>query len=153
MSDCSRNAAPLEAVDGGCADAANSDSSKSDLLTLPVVAQMFRISPLVLRWYELAGLVRRRRRGNSRTFSWTDCERIALIVKARAAGLRVGDVNAVIRAMDQSAPRAAAERGRRQCLALIQALEARQRANGNVLAELYRIDRELGEHLGARDSA
>jgi len=153
MSDYSGNAAPLGAVDGGCADAAGeTESSKSDLLTLPVVARMFKISRLALRGYELAGLVRRRRRGNRRTFSWTDCERIALIVKARTAGLRIAEVRAIIRGMDPEAPRALAQSGRKACVALIHALEARQRAVGNVLAELYRIDRELGGRLGERDA-
>ena len=152
MSNCSGNAAPLRAVDGGCVEAAaESDTSKSDLLTLGVVARMFKISPLTLRFYELAGLVRRRRAGASRTFSWTDCERIALIVKAHAAGLRIGDIKAVIRAMDQNAPRALAESALTECLALVHALEDRQRAVGNVLAELYRIEREIGEHLGGAD--
>ena len=148
MSDCSGNAAPAGVVDGGCTDpVAPSDSHKSDLLTLAVVAQMFKLSPFALRWYELIGLVRRRRAGNRLTFSWTDCERIALIVKAHAAGLNVGDIKAVIHAMGENAPRAVADNGRRQCLALIHALEERQRATGSVLVELYRIDRKIGADL------
>ena len=148
MSDCSGNAAPAGVVDGGCTDpVAPSDSHKSDLFTLAVVAQMFKLSPLALRWYEFIGLVRRRRAGNRLTFSWTDCERIALIVKAHAAGLKVGDVKAVIRAMGENAPRTVADDGRRQCLALVHALEERQRATGSVLVELYRIDRKIGADL------
>jgi DNA-binding transcriptional MerR regulator len=151
MSKGSETAAPVGADDDACVDAALADSCKFDPLTLGVVAQMFKISPLLLRWYELGGLVRRRRAGNRRTFSWTDCERIALIVKARDAGLSVGALKAVIRPMSPNAPRAVTQSGRRACLALIQALERRQRALGNVLAELYRIDREFGEHLGELD--
>ena len=150
MSECSRNTARVEAVDGGCADAAAAPNpSNDDLFTLAVVARIFKIAPLVLRRYELAGLVRRRRVGNVRAFDWNDFERIARMVKARAAGLRIGDVKAIIRAMDESAPRRVTEAGRRGCVDLIHALEERQHATGKVLAKLYHIDRELGEQLGA----
>jgi hypothetical protein len=43
-----------------------------------------------------------------------------------------------------------ADRGRRECLALIQELENRQHAIGNVLGELHRIDWELAERLGVK---
>ncbi len=46
------------------------------------------------------------------------------------------------------APRAVTEIERRECLALIYALEERHRVVGNVLAELYHIDRKRGESLG-----
>jgi hypothetical protein len=42
--------------------------------------------------------------------------------------------------------------GRRQCLALIHALEAHQASIGNVLAELHRIDWELAERLGVKQA-
>lgn len=149
MSECSRNAAQGEAVDGGCADAAAAPHpSNDDLLTLAVVARIFKIAPLVLRRYELAGLVRRRKVGKIRAFTWNDFERIALIVKARAAGLRIADVKAIVRAMDEAAPRRVTEAGRRGCVDLIHALEERQHAIGKVLGKLYHIDRELGEQLG-----
>ena len=82
----------------------------SNILTIAVVARMFKISRLALRLYELRGLIRRHRSGNLRVFSWFDCERIALLVKARKAGLAVRELAAVLRAMDERA----SELGRRR---------------------------------------
>ena len=48
------------------------------------------MSPLALRLFELRGLIRRRRAGHDWVYSWSDCERIALLVKARKAGLAAG---------------------------------------------------------------
>lgn len=146
MSNGNRNAA-------GCADAAAATPvPESHILTIGVVARMFKISPFALRLFELRGLIRRHRTGNIRVFSWFNCERIALLVKARNAGLAVREFAAVLRAMDEHAPDTVADGGRLQCLALIHALENRKQAIGTALAELYRIDWELSERLGIEGS-
>ena len=109
---------------------------------------MFKISPLALRLFELRGLIRRHRAGNMRLFSWFDCERIALLVKARKAGLAVREFAAVLRAMDEQASDKVAEAGRLQCLSVIHTLEIHKQSVSNLLEELYRIDWELSERLG-----
>ena len=118
------------------------------ILTLGVVARMFKISPLALRLFELRGLIRRHRAGNVRLFSWFDCERIALLVKARNAGLAVREFAAVLSAMDEQASDKVADAGRLQCLSVIHTLETHKQSVSNVLEELYRIDWELSERLG-----
>jgi len=147
MSKIAENVARSEAVAAGCGEPVM-PSAENHTLSLGVVAGMFKVSPLTLRLFELRGLIRRQRVGHEWVYSWSDCERIALLLKARKAGLGAGALQAVIAAMDEETDEPVADRGRQQCLALIHALEARQQAVGNVLAELYRIDWELSERLG-----
>jgi DNA-binding transcriptional MerR regulator len=140
MSRCAQNAAEP------------ADMEKGHHLTIKTVARMFDVSTLALRVYEFRGLIRRKRAGRERVYSWSDCERIALIVKARKAGLAMGPLAWVIRAMDDKAPYRVTDAGRRACLALIHGLENRQARIGDVLGELHRIDWELSERRGGRDS-
>ena len=142
--------AGCEAVDTGGGAANKTVGSEDHVLTIDVVARMFKMSTLALRILELRGLVRRRRVGRSWIYSWFDCERIALLVKTRKAGLAVRDIALVLRAMDVSATAAAADDGRLQCLSLIHKLEDRKQALGSVLGELYRIDWELAERVGGK---
>ena len=128
------------------------ERAETTALTIGSVARMFKIPVFTLRYYELRGLISRHRAGGERVYSWSQCERIALIVKARRAGLPLRDLRPVIVAMDERGARSAAEAGRQQCLSLIHILEAQQQAIGNVLGELYRIDWELSARLGAKDS-
>ncbi|MGC1467506.1 MAG: MerR family transcriptional regulator [Pseudolabrys sp.] len=121
-------------------------------LSIGVVARMFRTSTLTLRLYELRGLIRRRRSGRDRLYSWFECERIALILKACCAGLRVSDIKRIIVGMDERSSRTGAEAGRQEAISLIHVLERRQQAIGNVLGELYRIDWELSRRLGVKSS-
>ncbi len=148
MSNEARNAAH-----SGAAAAEQSAAAQRHVLSIDVVSRMFKISTLTLRFYELRGLIRRKRAGNERVYSWSDCERIALLVKARNAAIPVGDLMRVIKAMDDQAPRQAADVGRRECVSLIHELESRQHAIGNVLGELYRIDWELAERLGVKQDS
>jgi len=112
-------------------------------LTIRTVSRMFHVSPLRLRFYEWRGLIRRARRGRTYAYSWIDCERVALITKARKVGLGLRHIEPVIRAMDTSAPRGDTESGRERCAALIQLLDTQQRIYGDALSELRRIEREL----------
>jgi|SRR6185312_6080380 len=153
MSNGAGEAAGCEAAVAARAEAvALPNRAETAALTIGSVARMFKIPTLTLRYYELRGLVGRHRAGGERVYSWSQCERIALIVKARRAGLRLSDLRAVIVAMDERGARDAAEAGRQQCLSLIHILEAQQQAVGNVLGELYRIDWELSARLGVADS-
>ena len=120
---------------------------ESVVLSIANVARMFGVSILTLWIYELRGLIRRERDGRQRVYSWRDCERIALILKARKAGIGVAKFGAVIKATDEHAADTVAQHGRLQCQALIHALEAQQRTAANALAELNRIDLELSARL------
>ncbi len=126
------------AADTGSGGAAGqSAAAGNDALSIQVVARMFKISTFALRFYEFRGLIRRQRVGREWVYSWSDCGRITLIIKARSAGLTVGELVSIIKAMDDRVPTSIADSGRRKCVTLIHALESRQQAIGNVLAELY----------------
>jgi DNA-binding transcriptional MerR regulator len=125
--------------------------TQSHILSIREVSRMFGISTLTLRLYELLGLIRRERAGRERVYSWFDCERIALLIKARKARVALARLVPVIRAMNDGARPRVANAGRRKCLDLIHALERDQRHRSDVLGELYRIDWELAERLGAAD--
>lgn len=145
--------------DVSCETAANDRSdpaetlsfAQSHILSIREVARMFGVSTFTLRLYELLGLIRRKRAGRERVYSWVDCERIALLIKARKAGLSLARLVPVIKAMDDGARPRVANFGRQRCLSLIHALESGQRYRRDVLGELYRIDWELAERLGATD--
>jgi len=146
MTQCIRNAVTHKSV---TADPVDDEYFQYDSVTLSIrnVARMFEVSTLTLWIYELRGLVRRERVGRQRVYSWKDCERIALIVKARKAGLGIAQLDAVIEAMDESATAAATRRSRHQCQALIRDLEAKQQTVADARAELDRIHWESCERL------
>ena len=159
MSNDNANTADSPTAADGPADAAGrpepaeaAQAAGAHALSIGAVARMFRIPTTTLRFYELLGLIARHRAGRVRVYSWSQCERIALIVKSRRAGLRVRDLRLVLVAMDERAPAAVSETGRRHCVSLINMLEEQQQAVGNVLGELYRIDWELSDRLGVKDS-
>jgi DNA-binding transcriptional MerR regulator len=152
MSNCTQNTT-REAVDDSYGESVGEpDSMKKHALTIGVVAQMFKVSKFALRLYELRGLIERERYGQERVYSWFECERIALLVKARNVGLATGDVSRVIEAMDERASTTATDAGRQQCLTLIRSLEDQRRAIGDVLGEFYRIDWELSERHRGKDT-
>lgn len=132
-------------------DSGNTQPESAEL-TITVVARMFRIPVLTLRRYEMYGLIRRQKIGGLKVFSWTDCERIALLVKAKRAGIRPRALRRVIAAMHEGSSVSNAETGRSECVALIRTLETNQQAIGNALGELYRIDWELSKRLGLRSA-
>ena len=75
-----------------------------------------------------------------------------MIVKARQAGLRIRDLKPVIVAMNKQSRLSVADAGRLQTIRLIQQLEGRQQTIGKMLGKLYRIDWELSDRLGVKDS-
>ena len=139
---------------GGAAVAGRTDTNKRSVpndeiaLSIRDVAQMFKVSPLTLRLYELRGLIRRERAGHTWVYSWSERKRIALIVKARQAGLRFRDLKPVIVAMSKQSRREAAVAGRLQSIFLIsaageQTADYRQRA-GRALSHRLGIVRPPG---------
>jgi DNA-binding transcriptional MerR regulator len=140
MSRCAQNAAEP------------ADREKGHLLSIDEVARMFNVFTLTLRLYEFLGLIRRKPAGRERVYSWSDCERIALLVKTRKAGIAIAPLVPVIRAMDDGAPNPITDRARQKCLALIHKLERRRDRIDDVLGELHRIDWELSERIGAMNS-
>jgi DNA-binding transcriptional MerR regulator len=141
MSHPDRKAVTCKATPAGCVDNEFQHDERA-ALSIAAVARMFGVSTLTLRLYELRKLIRRERADRGWVYSWKDCERIALILKARKAGLGVAQIAAVILAMDERATIPVIQRGRLQCQTLIYALEVQQQAGANASAELGRIDGE-----------
>lgn len=122
------------------------------ILSIENVAETFGISRWLLRYCEFRGLIRRRNgAGQVPTYSWADCDRIALVIKCRRAGLRLSEIVPLIRAVDHDSARVH-EAGHELCAALIQTLERRRKAVDEALAEVERAHALLGAKL-AGDSA
>jgi DNA-binding transcriptional MerR regulator len=137
---------------GGCGELTGQPAAENQNLSITAVARMFKISSLALRVFEWRGFIRRTRVGDAWVYRWSDCERIALLVKARKAGVPVHELATVLRAMDDQSSNPIVDDGRLQCLSLIHTLEGRKKAIGDVLAELYRVDWELSDRLGVEGS-
>jgi DNA-binding transcriptional MerR regulator len=108
------------------------------VLSIENVARMFNVSRLMLRHYEVRGLIKRRHRvGRTRVYGWADCDRIAFILKVRRAGLTLGSVMPILAAADD----VLADRkfGQERCLELIAGLERRRKAFDEGLAELRHL--------------
>ena len=114
------------------------------ILSIDNVAETFGISRWLLRYCEFRGLIRRRNRiGAAWVYSWADCDRIAFIIKCRRAGVRLSEIAAVLRAVDDDSARVH-ESGQELCLELIQRLQAHRKTVDDALSELGHIHDLLG---------
>jgi DNA-binding transcriptional MerR regulator len=118
-------------------------------LTIQTVAAMFRTSTWALRSYEWRGLIRRENVDGNAVYSWRDCERIALIIKAKKAGLPLRRLAPVIKAMNGTVSSDVLQAGHRRCRDLIAGTTEYSDAVADVLAELERIDWELSTRLSS----
>jgi DNA-binding transcriptional MerR regulator len=107
-----------------------------NILSIENVAETFGISRFALRYCEFLGLVRRSKRtGSNWVYSWTDCDRIAFIIKCRKAGLRYSEIAAILRATDDESARVH-ETAQEYCAALMQRLETRRKMIDEAMSEL-----------------
>lgn len=123
--------------------------AQDNILTIEVVAKMFRVSSWTLRFYEWRGLILRESTGDGAVFSWRDCERIALIVKAKKAGLTIRQIAPIVKAMNGTVSLDILQAGHRRCRDLIAATTEYSDAIADMLAELERIAWELSARLSA----
>src|ERR1044071_4177602 len=128
------------AVRTAAADACGVAHAQDHTLTLETVAKMFRISTWTLRFYEWRGLIHRSSMGGEAVYSWRDCERIALIIKAKKAGLTVRQIAPVVIAMGSNTPQETLKAGHQRCRELIAGMKSYSDPVADVLAELERID-------------
>ena len=118
-----------------------------NILSIDNVAETFGISRWLLWLCEFRGLIKRRNRvGSTWVYSWTDCDRIAFVIKLRRAGLRFSEIAAVIRAVDDDSARHH-ESGQELCQTLIQKLELRRKAVDDAVSELNHAHALLGRKL------
>ena len=138
------------AVQTAVADACGNAHAEDHVLTIKVVAKMFRISTWTLRFYEWRGLVCRESMGGEAIYGWRDCERIALIIKAKKAGLTLRQIAPVIEAMASKASSESVRAGHQRCRDLIASMTEYSDPVADVLAELERIDWEFSTRLAER---
>src|ERR1044071_9395671 len=113
------------------------ESPQADrVLSLRNVSEMFVVSQLTLRYYELRGLIRRGLvQDGVPVYGWADCERIAFIVKCRKAGLMLADIIAILDATDDDVSPANFKAGQEVCMALVDRLERQRQIGGDAPSE------------------
>jgi DNA-binding transcriptional MerR regulator len=104
-------------------------------LTIREVAHQFGITARALRFYEAKRLIAPQRRGATRLYWRSDCERLALIL----AGRRLGFTLAEIKDLLGQPGGKALHLTREQCVAQINALEQQKRSLEIAIAELRQI--------------
>ena len=110
------------------------------VLSLRNVSEMFVVSQLTLRYYELRGLIHRRHlQEGVPVYGWADCERIAFIIKCRKAGLTLRDISAILDATDDDVAPENFKAGQEVCMALVERLERRRKVLDDALAELSHV--------------
>jgi DNA-binding transcriptional MerR regulator len=138
------------AVQTAAVDVRGDEHAHNHALTINVVAKMFGVSTWTLRFYEWRGLIGR---DNDGAFGWRDCERVALIVKAKKAGLTIRQITPVVEAMNSDASSESLKAGHQCCRELIARLRDYSDPVADVLAELDRIDWEFSARLATNMAA
>jgi DNA-binding transcriptional MerR regulator len=119
-------------------DPAAPPPAQDTILSIETVAKMFGIGRLTLRFYEVRGLIKRRHRiGRVRVYSWADCDRVAFLMKARRAGLKLSEITPILEIADDVL--GDRELGRQMCMELIKRLARRRRALDDGLGELRQL--------------
>jgi DNA-binding transcriptional MerR regulator len=110
------------------------------VLSLRNVSEMFVVSQLKLRYYEMRGLIRR---GNVQNgvpvYGWADCERISFILQCRKAGLTLTDISAILDATVEDVSPENFKAGQETCMALVERLERRRKVLDDALSELSHV--------------
>jgi DNA-binding transcriptional MerR regulator len=139
MSDCKGpSAAPVAetALVGNLADVMAAPVPET-MLSINNVARMFKVSRLILRYYEFRRLIKRRYLiGRIPVYGWADCDRLAFIIKCRRVGLSLSEVAPVVAAVDHEDDIVIHKRGQESCMRLVTRLEQRRKALDDALAEL-----------------
>jgi DNA-binding transcriptional MerR regulator len=106
-------------------------------LTIGEMAQRFGLTARALRFYEAKGLLVPRRAGRARLYGPAECERLALVLKAKRLGFTLAEIRQML-AAPEPAGSGDLNLGRRQCFEQIKWLEERKREIEAALAELRR---------------
>lgn len=109
-----------------------------EFLTIGEMVSRFGVTPRALRFYEGRGLLSPQRRGAMRLYGPADCERLALVLKAKRLGFTLGEIRDMVTAPTEPGESGALSLTRRQCFEQIKLLEHRKREIEAALAELRR---------------
>jgi DNA-binding transcriptional MerR regulator len=103
-------------------------------LSVPTVANMFGVTRLTLLSYAWRGAVRRRRKGWRRVYSWTDCDRIAFIIKGRRLGIPFRDLRPIVAVGPRSSK--LSSQAELKCVSLIERLQSQRLDIDEMIGEL-----------------
>jgi len=121
-------------------DTGSGEPPTDRVLSLENVAEMFGVSQLRLRYYELRGLIRRRQvHDGVRVYGWADCERLSFIIKCRKAGLTLTDIVVIIEASDDEVSPLIIKAGQETCMELVERLERQRKVIDDALSELTHV--------------
>lgn len=104
-------------------------------MTIREVAHQFGITLRALRFYEAKRLIAPQRRGPTRLYRRSDCERLALILAGRRLGFTLAEIRDLLGKPNGNTLHLTRE----QCVAQINALEQQKRSLEIALAELRQI--------------
>ena len=104
-------------------------------MTIRDVAHQFGMTPRALRFYEAKRLIAPQRRGATRLYRGSDCERLALILAGRRLGFTLAEIRDLLGHPDDTTLHLTRE----QCVAQINALEQQKRGLEMAIAELRQI--------------
>jgi DNA-binding transcriptional MerR regulator len=104
-------------------------------MTIREVAHQFGMTPRALRFYEAKRLIAPQRRGATRLYRRSDCERLALILAGRRLGFTLAEIRDLLGHPDDTRLHLTRE----QCVAQINALEQQKRGLEMAIAELRQI--------------
>jgi len=125
---------------------------EKSLATIGEMAEQFAVSPRTLRFYESKGLISPLREDGVRLYRKRDCERLALILKAKKFGFTLTEIREMIRAQEGRAIGPALMLTRAKCGEQIGVLEQQLDEISQALAELRRLHTLLSEPAGGPQS-
>ena len=121
---------------------------ENPLATIGEIAAQFAVSPRTLRFYESKGLLSPLREDGARLYRKMDCDRLALILKAKKFGFTLTEIHEMIRAQEGRAIGPALMLTRTKCGEQIGLLEQQLDEISQALAELRRLHTLLSGPAG-----
>ena len=115
------------------------DSAAKVEFTIGELARDFGVTLRALRFYENKGLLSPQREGLSRLYSQGDRTRLALILKGKKLGFKLGEIRQMIAAEEGDADANTLALSREKCLEQIELLERQKADLEEGLNELFRI--------------
>ena len=113
-------------------------SAEQDDRTIGEMARQFGLSQRALRFYESSGLLKPRREGTVRLYGVRECQRLALVLKAKSLGFTLAEIRQMLAAPQHADDGFALSISRHQCFEQIKHLEQRKREIERALSELRR---------------
>jgi DNA-binding transcriptional MerR regulator len=72
------------------------------LLSIGAMAKQYQVTLRTLRFYEQSGLLKPMRRGSTRLYSVSDCQRLALILEGRQLGFSLTEIQDLLLSQDRN---------------------------------------------------